>query len=606
MKFKKLTGIILSGIIATSSIAALAAEENNKITVNLNGVQMQFDVDPIVENDRTLVPFRAIFEALDCAVSYQKLGEFQYVRAERGADSVLLQIGENKMLVNGEEVLLDTPPKIINDRTLVPLRAVSESLDCSVKWLGDIKTVCLYKKLGQYEITSEHINKSVKSDDGTELINISCAYPILKADGLGSFARDINRFYKQKAEDFVSEAEKEYKEGAEAEYKEKGADDFLPMEFCMSYEVNTNRKDKLSITVYDYRDTNGAHPNYFSESKTYDMANKKEMSLNEIMNISDSELSDTILDIFTNVLEESNVEVTSEISKAITDEAKNVEWYFTDNSVVLYFNPYQIGAYALGSPAAEIAYEGNEDNLNVDLSEADMDKFEFELDGNETTGYKWEIRDASSDKLKIESEYVPDKTEKDIAGSGGKYKFTVTGIDEGNAAFDLVYTQGDDSTILKTVEYDLYVSKDNKITVLSKSESINEEEDTTIVKMNGDIMFLSNGEEYLLGEAFIYDKSVKSISCTDLTVGDQLRYASEGDNLVFVRNNKAEGFEADKYKIIKIADDDLIEFQNGEVFITGEALLYEADSSVDYKTLKAGDKVKVLTGDDDLVVVIKK
>ena len=539
MKFKKLTGIILSGIMAVPSITALAAEENNKITVNLNGVQMQFDVDPIVENDRTLVPFRAIFEALDCAVSYQKSGEFQYVRAERGADSVLLQIGENKMLVNGEEVLLDTPPKIINDRTLVPLRAVSESLDCSVKWLGDIKTVCLYKS-GQYEITSEHINKSVKSDDGTELINISCAYPLLKADGLGSFARDINRFYKQKAEDFVLEAEKEYKEGAEAEYKEKGADDFLPMEFCMSYEVNTNRKDKLSITVYDYRDTNGAHPNYFSESKTYDMANKKEMSLNEIMNISDSELSDTILDIFTNVLEESNVEVTSEISKAITDEAKNVEWYFTDNSVVLYFNPYQIGAYALGSPAAEIVYEGNEDNLNVDLSEADMDKFEFELDGNETTGYKWEIRDASSDKLKIESEYVPDKTEKDIAGSGGKYKFTVTGIDEGNAAFDLVYTQGDDSTILKTVEYDLYVSKDNKITVLSKSESINEEEDTTIVKMNGDIMFLSNGEEYLLGEAFIYDKSVKSISCTDLTVGDQLRYASEGDNLVFVRNNKGQ------------------------------------------------------------------
>lgn len=45
MKFKKLTGIILSGIMAVPSIAALAAEENNKITVNLNGVQMQFEAE---------------------------------------------------------------------------------------------------------------------------------------------------------------------------------------------------------------------------------------------------------------------------------------------------------------------------------------------------------------------------------------------------------------------------------------------------------------------------------------------------------------------------------------------------------------------------------
>ena len=47
------------------------------------------------------------------------------------------------MTVNGEKVSLDTAPIITDDRTLVPLRAVSEALDCSVDRNGDTKTVTI-------------------------------------------------------------------------------------------------------------------------------------------------------------------------------------------------------------------------------------------------------------------------------------------------------------------------------------------------------------------------------------------------------------------------------------------------------------------------------
>ena len=47
------------------------------------------------------------------------------------------------MTVNDEKVSLDTAPVIIDDRTLVPLRAVSEALDCNVDWDGDTKTVAI-------------------------------------------------------------------------------------------------------------------------------------------------------------------------------------------------------------------------------------------------------------------------------------------------------------------------------------------------------------------------------------------------------------------------------------------------------------------------------
>ena len=54
-----------------------------------------------------------------------------------------LEIGSNEMTVNDKKVSLDTAPVITDDRTLVPLRAVSEALDCNVDWNGDTKTVTI-------------------------------------------------------------------------------------------------------------------------------------------------------------------------------------------------------------------------------------------------------------------------------------------------------------------------------------------------------------------------------------------------------------------------------------------------------------------------------
>ena len=59
------------------------------------------------------------------------------------SNTISLEIGSNEMTVNDEKVSLDTAPVIIDDRTLVPLRAVSEALDCNVDWDGDTKTVAI-------------------------------------------------------------------------------------------------------------------------------------------------------------------------------------------------------------------------------------------------------------------------------------------------------------------------------------------------------------------------------------------------------------------------------------------------------------------------------
>ena len=137
---KKIIPIILS-LTAVMSTSTALAEEN--ITVMLNGQAMDFDVAPIIQNDRVLVPMRAIFEELHCSVDYTDIDGRQIITAKNDGNTIGLEIGSNEMTVNDKKVSLDTAPVITDDRTLVPLRAVSEALDCNVDWNGDTKTVTI-------------------------------------------------------------------------------------------------------------------------------------------------------------------------------------------------------------------------------------------------------------------------------------------------------------------------------------------------------------------------------------------------------------------------------------------------------------------------------
>jgi len=119
--------------------AAGGAPASNTIRVLVNGNQVSFDVPPQIIGDRTMVPVRAIFEALGATVEW--IPETKTVKAVRGGTTVTLQIDSASMTVNGQSVTLDVPAQIVGDRTLVPVRAVSEGFGCRVTWDGAGKTV---------------------------------------------------------------------------------------------------------------------------------------------------------------------------------------------------------------------------------------------------------------------------------------------------------------------------------------------------------------------------------------------------------------------------------------------------------------------------------
>lgn len=136
MSKKFLFVLIASLLVLAFAIPAQAGTP----TVLLDGQAMTFDVPPVVEDGRTLVPMRAIFEAQGAAVAWEDAA--QTVTAKKGDITITLVIG-GKALVNDKEVALDVPAKLVNDRTLVPLRFVSEALGAKVDWAEATETVTI-------------------------------------------------------------------------------------------------------------------------------------------------------------------------------------------------------------------------------------------------------------------------------------------------------------------------------------------------------------------------------------------------------------------------------------------------------------------------------
>lgn len=143
---KKLFSLILCTLVIAGVNTSYALSNDVKIVVD--GEVLSADVGAFIENNRTFVPARAVFESLGVSVQWDE--EYKTVLMLRKVNdeitSIGLQIGLDKAFVNGEAVMLETPPKILNNRTFVPLRFIIEELDEKITWVGDERTVYIETK----------------------------------------------------------------------------------------------------------------------------------------------------------------------------------------------------------------------------------------------------------------------------------------------------------------------------------------------------------------------------------------------------------------------------------------------------------------------------
>jgi len=180
--------ITLLLITMTVGISAKSAGISDMV----NGTAVKFpDQKPVVQNERTLVPVRFVAEALGHKVSWDSDTNSVIINGGK----IVLYIGTTKAEINGKNVTLDVASTVINNRTMVPLRVVAETLDCSVDWISETNTVLVNAKKNGRELSIyEHLKQTglyydLKDNRGNELTRFLVKKTLVKA---GSDLKNTN------------------------------------------------------------------------------------------------------------------------------------------------------------------------------------------------------------------------------------------------------------------------------------------------------------------------------------------------------------------------------------------------------------------------------
>ena len=143
---KRIVAVVLAAVQLAASGSVLA--QNQKVTVRLNGTELSLPAEPFIENDRTLVPLRGVFESVGANVLWDQDTQSIFIskNMDDGMKAIVMQIGNADVFVGEEKRTLDTAPQIVGDSTFVPLRFVIDELGETVEWDQNTYTVDITTK----------------------------------------------------------------------------------------------------------------------------------------------------------------------------------------------------------------------------------------------------------------------------------------------------------------------------------------------------------------------------------------------------------------------------------------------------------------------------
>lgn len=130
---------------STFAVAAGSARASAQtINITVDGMPLDTPVAPRLVEGRTLVSIRYVSEAVGANVAWN--GNSQQVTVTRGSDRILLTIGQTSASVDGQTMPLDVAPQLVDSRTMVPIRFVAEALGLGVAWDGPTRTVEIQRR----------------------------------------------------------------------------------------------------------------------------------------------------------------------------------------------------------------------------------------------------------------------------------------------------------------------------------------------------------------------------------------------------------------------------------------------------------------------------
>jgi hypothetical protein len=146
---KKSMAVLLATLTAVSTVWA------DGVSVKVNGKSIKFTTSqPFIEDGRTLIPLRGVFEKLGYEISWDT--DTKTATLENNNNEIIVSAGKSQLTANGNKISLDVAAKIKDGSMYIPLRAVGEAGGVSVNWDNDTKTVSIYDDAVREYVTEKN------------------------------------------------------------------------------------------------------------------------------------------------------------------------------------------------------------------------------------------------------------------------------------------------------------------------------------------------------------------------------------------------------------------------------------------------------------------
>lgn len=336
---KRFISSMLVGLCVFSAFSLNAMAEDN-IKVYVNGSEVSFDQQPIIENSRTLVPFRAVLDKMGAKVEWN--AEDKIITCTNGDVIIKLTVNDDEMKIGDESIKLDVPAKIVNGRTLVPLRAISEGMGADVNWNGENKSVTIDTQIVSKEpYTNETFAREAKNDDGDVVIKASLTYPVF--NGYGDAGDKINEYFRQSAKEEIGSFVEMGRDEAIEYYSMTEAK--APWEYIIECEVPYVGEDYISVVGNISLYQGGAHPIKNKTAFLFDAKTGEELYLNDIAG-EDTDLVTALAENgFKKMVEKNSDDF---LVKPEEININDASFYLSAEGYSFYYDPAVIAPYAKG------------------------------------------------------------------------------------------------------------------------------------------------------------------------------------------------------------------------------------------------------------------
>ncbi len=339
--------------------------EKNIFAENICQIKIEDKIfNGINKNGEILIPVRDVFENLNYLVTFDNF-DTPCVNIRSGLTGFGINIGQKEIFVNAKKKVLKQVPEIIDDKIFVGLEIIDLTHEIfGASYEKNNNLIVINKKPGEFQIESEHYSEEKKNKSDEAWAKINYCKPIVEPKLNSAFVDKINKILDKDIQEFLNTVDENTKayDGGFIEH------DLPPLNYESAFDVFYNKNGLLCIMIENYYNNQGVHPDTERISHVFDLKNNKELALNDILTDGyENKIYDLFVDYVKKEYGEYGDETVKSILESISKEINNVKFYLSDNSLKIYFDVYQVGAYAMGYPTIEIKYDSNKDLFKIAL-----------------------------------------------------------------------------------------------------------------------------------------------------------------------------------------------------------------------------------------------